>query len=48
MNKSAKRFLIWLGVACIAALVLCTVYYIAHPAEADNGIVSTMNQLDSQ
>lgn len=48
MSKGAKRFLIWLGVACVIALVLCTVYYIANPAEADNGIVTTMNQLDSQ
>lgn len=48
MNKSVKNFLIWLLVVCVAALVLCTVYYINHPDEADNGIVETMNELDSQ
>lgn len=48
MNKSAKRFLIWLFVVCVVALALCTIYYIYHPEEADNGIVATMNELDSQ
>lgn len=48
MNKGTKKFLIWLGVVCVIALALCTVYYIYNPAEADNGIVTTMNELDSQ
>lgn len=48
MNKSLKRFLLWFLVACAAALVLCTIYYIFHPEEADAGIVTTINQLDSQ
>lgn len=48
MNKSAKRFLIWLLVACVAALALCTIYYIGHPEEAGNGIIETMNELDNQ
>lgn len=34
-------------IACVAALVLCSVYYIYHPEEADAGIVETMNNLDN-
>ena len=46
--KRAKRILIWLCVVCITALALCTIYYIGHPEEADNGVVEAMNALDSQ
>lgn len=48
MSKQAKRWIIGLILVCAVALVACTVYYIQHPAEADNGIVETMDQLDSE
>lgn len=47
MRKGLKRFLIGLLVACVAALALCTIYYIYHPEEADRGIVSTMDSIDN-
>ncbi|MBD5560122.1 MAG: hypothetical protein HDQ87_07195 [Clostridia bacterium] len=47
MNKTLKRFLLWLLVVCAVTLVLCTIYYIFHPEEADVGIVSTIDSLDN-
>ena len=42
-----KKIILWICIGCAVALVLCGIYYIQHPEEADAGIVATMDNLDN-